>query len=417
MLERLSRVLILVCVAACGEDGEGSVTAGTGGTAQSGGSGGGPGGGGHGGAGEGGAAGGGIGGGGSPACMPSGEWTLVDDFVAGPGDDTMPTALAIAPAGSVYAFGNHLGLSESLLRRSDDGGASWETTAAFTCGPPRYITVDGQGTVYVGCTSGTPFHALVLASSDGGATFTTADDHVVDSMSPCYAPALTTGGDGQLYSAGMCAGSGKYVRSSPDGLAWTTAHTTSLGSPSALLFVAATADGSAWHGSPGGAWSVVHGEPSSIVSVDGTFELAPGKPASVWAVSASGARVYAGGRATDGVDVEHTVLRRRDAAGAWSTLDDVTVAAGGAGTWPLTRPLEIGGALVYLVNGEGGAITRRSDDDGQSWQTIDTFALQGGQPTGAADLAADAQGNLYAAYAAEDAGGVTHWIVRKMSCR
>ena len=62
------------------------------------------------------------------------------------------------------------------------------------------------------------------------------------------------------------------------------------------------------------------------------------------------------------------------------------------------------------------AISRRSSDDGATWFTADDYVYAPGHPTRAGRLTSDPQGNVYAAHAAEDAQGSSHWIVRKLAC-
>jgi hypothetical protein len=59
-------------------------------------------------------------------------------------------------------------------------------------------------------------------------------------------------------------------------------------------------------------------------------------------------------------------------------------------------------------------LVRRPNAQG-TWQTVDDYQLAAGQRGYASDVAADAGGNLVVVGAANDAAGVSHWIVRRLA--
>ena len=61
-------------------------------------------------------------------------------------------------------------------------------------------------------------------------------------------------------------------------------------------------------------------------------------------------------------------------------------------------------------------LTRRSDDGGATFRALDDYAYAAGMASSSGALTADPRGNVYAAIGGRDAGGVKHWVVRKLAC-
>jgi hypothetical protein len=187
---------------------------------------------------------------------------------------------------------------------------------------------------------------------------------------------------------------------------------------SALVPHGAMADGTVFFTGPEGGWVVRRVDSMGMVTIDDSFQYVADKPQAQFRLRV-GSRVYVSGGAVDANDQGHAIVRARDSVGTWSTIDDVD---GVGPALTITRMLEHpSGALVYLHSSSAGganeAITRISNDGGQTWQNIDTYAYAAGQPTNPTDIAVDPQGNVYSTYAADDGTTTSRWVVRKMDCR
>jgi hypothetical protein len=253
-----------------------------------------------------------------------------------------------------------------------------------------------------------------MKSDDGGVTFAQSDDFTIGGTTACFAPGMSRGGDGAINAGGLCGGSRFMRRSADDGLSWSTIMLVPIPMASAIVAHGSAADGTLWFTGAEATWVVRRRDTDGDIAVDDTFELAPGESSTPRWLTV-GSRVYVGGTATDAADVQHAVVRGRYANGDWETIDDVPSAAAGT---QLVQSAD--GTLIYLAVIGGAdltsAITRRSEDGGVTWDTIDTYALSGLGSTVASDLAVDPGGNLYSVYGADDGAGVRHWLVRRMDC-
>ena len=172
------------------------------------------------------------------------SWNTVDHGVAG---FKASSALAVAtgPAGELYAAGQVQGAAGKLwiIRKSVDDGQSWKTAMLGNplqySGLPSGISVDGHGVVYVAGTLGLRTRAtwVVIRSTDGGGSWATVDSLDLggrDSMPT----SLVAGKNGEVWVGGTTwpvappVGFETWtVRFSPDGLHWQTADQFRLGTP------------------------------------------------------------------------------------------------------------------------------------------------------------------------------------------
>ena len=293
-------------------------------------------------------------------------WQTVDDFQYVAGQDANNTGLTVAPNGTLFACG-------------------WGADAA------------------------TNSHALVMASTDGGTTWSAPlDDFSLPSVptwgghipGPGYT-AIASDLAGNLYGAGVIVAvtngsAGWFVRRSADGGAtWNTVDLQSVG-PRDTAANAIAADNA------GNVYAV-------------------GAIANNWVV-----RKGIGG--TNFATVDNFFAGGSGLSGAQAVLVHPTAGIFVGGSAPIfTNVIKSGkttSTLTYY-----GWVVRRSTDNGATWQTVDAFSFDSGYGTGnfygasVFGLGADALGNIYAVGSADEvtskAGGtrgptiVSHWVVRK----
>lgn len=98
-------------------------------------------------------------------------WNTADNFIAGT-VAANPLGIAITPAGVVAVAGQAGGYW--TVRRSANGGNSWSTAETFKSGTiARDITADGAGNLYVTGTAN--MQSTLRRSTDGGGTWRTVD--------------------------------------------------------------------------------------------------------------------------------------------------------------------------------------------------------------------------------------------------
>ena len=161
-----------------------------------------------------------------------GTWSTVDDHGFPGGSNVNPWKIAADGAGGVYAVGNVFLADSSkssssrwVVRRSADGGATWQTTDLFQSAAgkgafARAVCVDGAtGAVFVAGTddSTTPSRWLIRKSVDGGATFSTLAGSAYPSGGTPYAVKVDAAG--AIYVAGNNA-----VTTSSKRITTTTTH-------------------------------------------------------------------------------------------------------------------------------------------------------------------------------------------------
>jgi hypothetical protein len=142
---------------------------------------------------------------------PSQDWQTVDDFVLGSGN-AAGNGVATDAAGGVYVVGTAGG--HALVRYSPDGGSTWSTRDDFAFYSSsnnvfNAVTVDNQGTVFVGGSSGEypNEHWIVRRSTDQGLTWETVDDYWLPYIGPNPGTngvvySLSTDGQGRVYGFG-----------------------------------------------------------------------------------------------------------------------------------------------------------------------------------------------------------------------
>ena len=264
-------------------------------------------------------------------------WQTVDQYQYAPGVAAENFGLAAAPSGVIYACGwaGDGTTRHGLVMASADGGTTWSAplddfvyagTATMDDGG---ITIDSAGILYVaGHYYGNPQHQIVRRSTDAGSTWQTVDDVAVGTYS-----------------------------SSPSGSGGITADT------SGNVFVVGRANNT---------WSIRKGIGGTSYATVDAYQ--PGS-SQAWAVFA------------------------HPTAGIFAV---------GQGTITLTSK--------HSVSSSAGWFVRRSLDDGATWATVDAYQASSGSAAQARGIGTDAQGNLYVVGFADVPNkslSISHWQVRK----
>ncbi len=323
-------------------------------------------------------------------------WQTVDDFQYTSGAFAQNYGLCVAPSGTVFAAGvaNHpTKLGHALVMASSDAGDSWstplddfvyqDTTRASYVGG---IVADASGNLYTAGCSGIEFLTsrwLVRRSTDNGLTWQTVDDFSLGGLHNT-AWGIAADASGNIYVVGVAStnrtsyGATWVVRNGVNGTSWSTVDMFALDSGSAAYGV------------------VVH--PTAGVFVVGNSIVASGKSSfSAWTVRRS---------LNDGV--------------TWNTVDTFqlgnTSQARGIGMDAQGNLYAVGNAFE-TVKGKTRShwIVRRSSNGAVgSWTTVDDFQPSSDGRGVASAFAADAQGNLFVAgLGAGSNGGSSQWLVRK----
>ena len=337
------------------------------------------------------------------------NWGLSDDNNPTPTQDFSQIAdLGFDAYGNLYSFGSLITKSSSsgswLLRKSADGGASWSTVSVFqyTSGMDSRgyaFAADTLANIYtVGYGSGPAtrlspgaLHWLVRKSTDGGLTWTLAEDFFTSAKGgfPQWGIPL---------KAHFAPGIGLFV-----------VGQTSTGQTGYPLIwtVRRSMDG-------GTTWSTV-----DLNSATGSAYIASANGVS----SDAQGNVYVVGRIDVCQTVKHksyntgqwVVRKSSDGGNTWSSVDMFSGAIGSVSSAHAVG-LDAAGNIVVAgqypdAQGVEHWIVRRPDAFGD-WRTVDDFQLAPGYGASAGGVGVDSAGNLLISGSADDANG-THWIVRR----
>jgi len=332
----------------------------------------------------------------SPALAQT--WQTLDDFQYVSGQAAENYGLCVAPNGTLLAagFANHpTNLGHALVMASSDGGNTWSAPlddflyqgtirASYVGG----IVADQSGNLYAAGCAGVEFLTsrwLVRRSTDNGLTWQTVDDFSLGSLRNA-AYAIASDATGNVYVVGVGTTSTTsygpdtwIVRKGVNGTSWSTVDNFGLNSGSDALGV------------------IVH--PKGGVFVVGNSSFTSGKYS------------YNG----------WTVRRSLNGGTTWNTVDTFqfgnTSVARGIGMDAQGNLYVVGNAFETIKGRTASHwITRRSSNGGAgSWVTVDDFQPAPGGAAVAHGFAADSFGNLYVAGLGNNTGSAQWWVRKSAS--
>jgi hypothetical protein len=366
-------------------------------------------------------------------CALGESWELIDDFSYSAAEDTKAYSVAVDGSGTIYAVGSsdvpNGGTTRWLVRKSADGGATWSTVDDYTPtgggsvangASATDVAIDATGAIYVlgSRTSAGETERIVRKSSDGGTSWQIVDTFLREPGFPSYGGSIEIGPDGAIFTLGnngSSAGVSWGVRKSGDaGATWQDDVDYQLTAgklcfprglaidPAGALYASGNCDDAAdvshWlvrRRDPNGTWTTVDDE-------------TPGSAGGIHA----GDRVIVAGV----LDQQWTVRATSSGNPSFATVDAYT----SGGNPSAANPWQDGSGSITVTGTEtfGGKprwITRRSNGGGTSFSTIDDFGYQEGVYH--TKLSADATGTLHSGGIGYATGGRTHWLVRRMACQ
>jgi hypothetical protein len=387
------------------------------------------------------------------------SWQTVLDYQMIPGTSSGANCIITDPLGNVFNGGVGYpasGFGSGIVLKTDSTEGTWYLSDNSNPNPPAYgsevngMAVDSNGilyssgTLYSPCTQtscpGSQWY--IRASSNSGATWSTVNLFQYVAGKNCGAGAMSADLSGNVYLVGTAAdanGVGHWLvrRGSNAGTTWSSlddiggARAMGIGFvPNAGLFAMgsiSTVTSSKNKTTTTSPWVVRR-------SLDGgatwtTVDVL--QPPAGYAAYGQGiaadaqGNLYVAGRTTILVTIGHAttamgqwiVRKSSDGGNTWSTVDAFSYVSAkasvafGIGNDPI-------GNVVVAGTGTDSAgfqhwLVRRPDSSG-SWQTIDDYQLAAGREEAAIGVASDAAGHLLVTGGANDASGVTHWIVRRL---
>jgi hypothetical protein len=361
-------------------------------------------------------------------CDPGTAWSVVDDYVYS--DTTVqnnPATIVMTKAGELVVTGITViaGGPLGLIRKSTDG-ASW-TLSKEMKGIGGDLAIAPDGTFFA--SGGDGANRFVHKSVDGGQMWQEVDSVPFADASACNPGWVKVDSKGVVYSAGSCDSEGWLVRQSTDGgTTWSNVgsfFTLEPGMSARLadlqvdsadhVFVSGTAQDKAMVSH----WIVRRLEAGGTWTTVDDFQLEPGGSGFSPQLAGSN-RLYAAG-GMDTMTAKHWIIRRSDPGGAgWKTIDDWTypnatgLEAVGVYEGPNGHLVAVG--LARDASSVARTVTRRSSDDGQTWSSTEEWALTPGKGSGPGHLIADGRGNVYGTARALAADDRAHWVVRKLAC-
>jgi hypothetical protein len=370
---------------------------------------------------------------GVPACTLSGTWENVLDDEGPSGVGAQGRGMEVAADGTVYITGNADG--HWLVRKSSDRGGSWDPVddwmgeASEGGATPGGVAFADDGTVFVSGVFGPEGQSSrrIVRRSEDGQTWTTVEDFQLEFAFDTFVSAIAMATDGTIFTAGHADSSqgGRWIvrRSEDDGDTWAIDDDFQQFAGTLCLprDIVAVQDGTMLASGHcfqdpdfmNSIWTVRRRSGAGWATVDqqgvGAFG---GQGAANGAFSRS--RMFVAGAVVE-VSDSYWTIRVSDDGTSWSTLDSWTSPAGGARASAI---LDHGDGTLLALGSESGtvptAVTRRSDDDGASWETIETYTYVQGLYGG--PLVMSGNGDVYTGAIGLAEGGINHWLVRRMSC-
>lgn len=379
------------------------------------------------------------------------SWTTVDDFVLTTGQSSSGNSIKVDNAQNIiYTVGSSYdsldGASHWIVRKSSDNGATWVTSDNFSAysGYPSFasdIIIDNSSNVYVqGRVYDNSWKSIWITrkSSNFGSSWTTIDNYIFSVGYDSYSSGIAIASNGDLYAVGggydASGKSSSLIRKSTDsGLSWSTIdiYQYSAGKNSACtavttnnsgeIFVASDGvDASGWthwivrkSSDNGSTWGVIddykyssssHNYPYSLVADNTGFVLTTGvtpgnSPISTW-----------------------RTRKTTNSGASWSNVDFYSY-SGGTRSFAKSVTYDANNSTIYAFGTSAVAgsasvqhwITRKSSNNGSTWQTIDDFQLSPGVSAGTASKISVINGSIYLLGYAYNASSYPYWVIRKSS--
>ncbi len=317
-----------------------------------------------------------------------GSWTEIKNYAA-PLSIAESNGTVSSDFQTMYAVGTSISSSKVgtwIVKKTSDKGSNWSVVDIYTLEPShnseaRKAVIDSLGNIFVGgygFDSSSILHWIVRKSSDGGVVWTTVDDYTLSAGYSAEVFDLHFA-NGAIYAVGTATDSTNVAhsiirKSSNAGLSWTTAFDFNLD---------LTMDS--------GANSMTH-------CPDG--------------------KLYAIGYGIDSAWAVHWIVNRSSDSGAsWQVVDDFTNAIG-VDSLGLSAVCSSTGAVYTIGEGWDASwnykswITRKSNDSGSTWTTIDSFNRFPNEDSSGTSIQLDGNGNLFAS----GVGNQSKWrigIIRK----
>jgi hypothetical protein len=370
-------------------------------------------------------------------------WTNVDEFVVGASGVSL--GLAAVEDGVVFSAGsgNDLaGVQHAFVRRSLDGGQTWQTVNDL----PNSGTAMSWA-VTVGRHSGLVFATatltsgktrdgslkndwVTLRSADGGTTWTN-----VDVVSPpnwkANPNAVVEDPAGRVFVAGYMGDANNadhfFIRRTLDGgTTWKTVDDQAPGGLNQALSLAATPAGVFAAGWLRNVWTVRRSTDGGTTwkTVDSFLAAPAGYFSHARGIAAdTNGNLYVTGHSqflvNKGTDIHWITRRSTDNGATWRTVDDTLAGSNSGFGYAVTvdafgRVFATGTyASVSGSTWTNHWVTRASADGGATWVTTDDYIALGGALGSAA--ASDAVGNVFTSGKAKTALGNPTAVVRKLA--
>jgi hypothetical protein len=319
-------------------------------------------------------------------------WQTVDDFQYSLGQSAVNFGLAVAPSGVLFGSGyayDASGVSHGLVMASADGGATWSNPLddfvypGSTTRTDGGIIADSAGNLYVVGRyyfSSGPFYRYVRRSTDGGSSWSTVDTVSISG----------------LYTSPLAAGA---ITADPSGNVYVTEPVY-------------------------GTWTVRKGVGGTTFSTVDTFQPSSSQAYAVFAHPTAGIFAVGVGTVVNKRSSSQAWMVRRslDLGTTWSTVDTYQASSGSAAT-AFGAAADAQGNIYVVgraaVPNKNSTINhwqvRKSANGGTSWSTVDDFELFTSGNQVALGFAADSNGNLFVAGWASTglSTGPYYWVVRE----
>lgn len=324
-------------------------------------------------------------------CTFAQTWQTVDDFQYVAGQFAVNFGLTVAPSGVLFASGyaSDGSTTHGLVMASADGGNTWSAPLddfvypGSTTRDDGGICADSAGNLYVAGRyyfSSGPEYRFVRRSIDGGVTWSTVDTVAISGLyaSPLGAGAITV-------------------------------------DPSGNVYVTEPAYGT---------WTVRKGVGGTTYSTVDTFQPSGSQAYAVFAHPTAGIFAVGFGTVVNKRSSSQAWMVRRslDGGTTWATVDAYQATSGYAAT-AFGAGADAQGNIYVVgrsaVPNRSSTINhwqvRKSGNSGASWTTVDDYELFASGSQVALGFAADAKGNLFVAgwASASISTGPYSWVVRE----